>query len=133
MRILFLNQYFPPDPAPTGILFAELADECVACGHQVDFVDAGQDYRAAGQAPVKGGRMKRELAALRRMVGAGKARPRPDVVISGSSPPCLAVFDDRVARRHRARHLHWAMDVYPEIAVALGEIKQGGLIVRLTG
>jgi glycosyltransferase involved in cell wall biosynthesis len=132
MRILFLNQYFPPDPAPTGILFAELAEECRARGHEVDFVDAGQDYRAAAQHQ-KGGRMKRELAALRRMVSAGKARPRADVVISGSSPPCLAVFADRVARRHRARHLHWAMDVYPEIAVALEEIKRGSLVARLTG
>jgi colanic acid biosynthesis glycosyl transferase WcaI len=132
MRILFLNQYFPPDPAPTGILFAELAEECRARGHEVDFVDAGQEYRAAAKHQ-KGGRMKRELAALRRMVTVGKARPRADVVISGSSPPCLAVFADRVARKHGARHLHWAMDVYPEIAVALGEIKSGSLIARLTG
>ncbi len=132
MRILFLNQYFPPDPAPTGVLFAEIAHECRARGHEADFVDAGQDYRASAQQNQKGGRMKRELAALRRMVSAGKSRPSPDVVISGTSPPCLAVFADRVARKHRARHLHWAMDVYPEIAVALGEIKAGSLVARLT-
>jgi glycosyltransferase involved in cell wall biosynthesis len=131
MRVLFLNQYFPPDPAPTGILFAELAEECRARGHDVDFADAGQDYRSAAQSQ-KGGRMKRELAALRRMLSTGKARARPDVVISGSSPPCLAVFADRVARKHRAPHFHWAMDVYPEIAVALGEIKRGGIVARLT-
>ena len=132
MRILFLNQYFPPDPAPTGVLFAEIADECRGRGHDVDFVDAGQDYRASAQQNQKGGRIKRELAALRRMVSVGKSRPRADVVISGSSPPCLAVFADRVARKHHARHLHWAMDVYPEIAVALGEIKRGSLVARFT-
>lgn len=128
MRILFLNQYFPPDPAPTGNLFAELADECRRKGHEVDFVDAGQDYRA-GQNQC--GRLKREMSALRRMAHEGKARQRPDVVISGSSPPCLAVFADRVARHHRAAHLHWAMDVYPEIAVALREI--GSLVAKLAG
>src|ERR1700710_2365616 len=101
MRVLFLNQYFPPDPAPTGILFRELADELVRAGHEVDFVDAAQDYRGGQQ---KGGRMRRELAALRRMMKAGKSRPRADVVISGTSPPCLAVVADRVARKHRARH-----------------------------
>jgi colanic acid biosynthesis glycosyl transferase WcaI len=131
MRVLFLNQYFPPDPAPTGILFAELADACRARGHDVAFVDAGQDYREAAQHQ-KGGRMKRELAALRRMLRAGKAQPRADVVVSGSSPPCLAVFADRVARRHRARHFHWAMDVYPEIAIALGEVRAGSLVARIT-
>jgi colanic acid biosynthesis glycosyl transferase WcaI len=130
MRILFVNQYFPPDPAPTGILFREIADECTRFGHEVDFVDAGESYRAGQN---QGGRMRRELAALRRMVAAGKARPRADVVVSGTSPPCLAVFADRIARAHRARHLHWAMDVYPEIAVALGEVRGGSLLARITG
>jgi colanic acid biosynthesis glycosyl transferase WcaI len=130
MRVLFVNQYFPPDPAPTGILFREIADECTRLGHEVDFVDAGESYRAGQN---QGGRMRRELAALRRMVAAGKARLRADVVVSGTSPPCLAVFADRIARAHRARHVHWAMDVYPEIAVALGEIRPGSLVARLTG
>jgi glycosyltransferase involved in cell wall biosynthesis len=130
MRVLFLNQYFPPDPAPTGILFREVADALERAGHTVDFVDAGQDYRAGQQ---KGGRMRREFAALRRMLAAGKARARADVVISGTSPPCLVVVADRVARRHRARHFHWAMDVYPEIASALGEIRAGSLVARITG
>lgn len=130
MRILFLNQYFPPDPAPTGILFAEIAEECRRKGHEVEFVDAKQEYRGGQQ---KGGRMKRELAALLRMTRTGKARPCPDVVVSGSSPPCLPVFAARVAHTHRAAHVHWAMDVYPEIAVALGEIRGGSLVHRMTG
>jgi colanic acid biosynthesis glycosyl transferase WcaI len=130
MRVLFLNQYFPPDPAPTGILFREIADELVRAGHTIDFVDAAQEYRGGQQ---KGGRMRRELAALRRMLAAGKARARPDVVVSGTSPPCLAVVGDRIARKHRARHIHWAMDVYPEIAAALGEIRASSLIARFTG
>jgi glycosyltransferase involved in cell wall biosynthesis len=129
MRILFLNQYFPPDPAPTGILFRELADDLESHGHSVDFVDAGIDYRATQK---KGGRMKRELASLWRMLREAKARLRADVVVSGTSPPLLAVVADRVARAHRARHFHWAMDVYPEIAVALGEIKGGSLIAKGT-
>lgn len=129
MRVLFLNQYFPPDSAPTGVLFREVADECERAGHTVDFVDAAQDYRGGQQS---GGRMKRELAALMRMWSAGKIRERADVVVSGSSPPCLAVIADRVARKHRARHIHWAMDVYPEIAVELGEVRRGSLVAKLT-
>ena len=129
MRVLFLNQYFPPDSAPTGILFRELADDLESHGHTVEFVDAGLDYRDAQK---KGGRMKRELASLWRMLRAGKAAQRPDVVISGTSPPLLAIVADRVARAHRARHFHWAMDVYPEIATALGEIKSNSLIAKIT-
>jgi glycosyltransferase involved in cell wall biosynthesis len=130
MRILFLNQYFPPDPAPTGILFREVADEFVRLGHDVDFVDAGQDYRSAQGG---GGRMKRELSALWRMLREGRARPRADVVVSGSSPPCLGVVADRVARKHGAAHIHWAMDLYPELAVELGEIGRSSLVAKTTG
>ena len=129
MRILFLNQYFPPDAAPTGVLFREMADEFLRLGHTVDFVDAGQDYRE-GQGG--GGRMKRELRALWRMLREGGARPRADAVISGTSPPCLAVVADRVARKHGAAHIHWAMDVYPELAIELGEIGRRSLVGCVT-
>ena len=122
MRILFLNQYFPPDAAPTGVLLREVADELVTAGHEVDFVAAREDYRGAQK---RAGRMRRELAALVQMLLDGVRRPRPDVVISGSSPPCLLVVATVVARWHRAKSVHWAMDVYPEIAVALGEVRDG--------
>ena len=121
MRILFLNQYFPPDSAPTGVLLREVADELVAAGHEVDFVAARQDYRGEKRT----GRMRRELAALVRMLLDGVRRPRADVVISGSSPPCLLVVATLVALWHRAKSVHWALDLYPEIAVALGEVRDG--------
>lgn len=133
MRILFLNQYFPPDPAPTGLLFREVADEFVRLGHAVDFVDAAQDYRGA---QCGSGRMKRELGALWRMLRAGRAlsvKRHADVVVSGTSPPCLGVVADRVARKHGAAHLHWAMDMYPELAIELGEIRRTSLVAKITG
>jgi len=124
MRVLFLNQYFPPDPAPTGVLLAEVAAELERAGHTVDFVAARQDYRGAQQ---QGGRMRREAIALLRMLWDGLRRPRAEVVISASSPPCLLVVATLVARWHRARSMHWIMDLYPEIAVALGEVREGPL------
>ena len=127
MHILFLNQYFPPDPAPTGVLLRELADRLETVGHTVDFVAARQDYRA-GQGG--GGRMRREMAALGRMLFDGLGRRRPDVVLSATSPPCLLFVATLIALWHRAKSVHWAMDLYPEIAVALGEIR-AGLLSRL--
>jgi hypothetical protein len=35
-----------------------------------------------------------------------------------------------VAWRHRAKSVHWVMDIYPELAVALGELR-GGVLSRL--
>jgi glycosyltransferase involved in cell wall biosynthesis len=124
MHILFLNQYFPPDPAPTGILLREVADRLCDSGHTVDFVAARQDYRCGQQ---KGGRMRREMMALARMLFDALRRRRPDVVISATSPPCLLLVATIVAIWHRAKSIHWVMDMYPEIAVSLGEIREGGL------
>jgi colanic acid biosynthesis glycosyl transferase WcaI len=124
VRILLLNQYFPPDPAPTGVLLRELADHLQAAGHAVDFVAARQDYRAGQR---RGGRMMREAMALGRMLMDGLGRPRPDVVLSATSPPCLLLVATVIAWWHRAKSVHWIMDLYPEIAVALGEIREGAL------
>lgn len=129
MRILFLNQYFPPDPAPTGVLLRELADRMEAAGHTVDFVTARQDYREGQQA---GGRMRREAKALARMLFEALRRPRADIVLSATSPPCLLLVATLVAFWHRAKSVHWVMDLYPEIAVALGEIRPG-LLARFLG
>ena len=124
MRVLFLNQYFPPDPAPTGVLLAEIGAALAARGHTVDFVAARQEYRAGQK---QGGRMFREALALGRMLLDGLRRPRAEVVVSASSPPCLLVVATLVAGWHRARSVHWVMDLYPEIAVALGEVREGAL------
>jgi colanic acid biosynthesis glycosyl transferase WcaI len=122
MRVLILNQYFPPDPAPTGVLFAELADHLRTHGHDVEFISAGQTYRS-GQG--QRGRLKREFMALLKILRQGLLARRIDVVASGSSPPCLLVVATLIALRHRARSYHWAMDLYPELAVALGEVAPG--------
>ena len=129
MRVLFLNQYFPPDPAPTGILLRELADDLVARGHTVDFIAVREEYRGAQK---KAGRTRREMTALFRMLIAGMRRERPDVVIAGSSPPCLSFVGGLVALWHRAAAVHWIMDLYPEIAVELGEISDGALSRNVT-
>ena len=101
MRVLFLNQYVPPDPAPTGALFAEIATELEKVGHLVDFVAARQEYRAGQK---RGGRMLREALALARMLWDGLLRPKPDVVVSGTSPPCLLVLEPgRASARARGR------------------------------
>ena len=129
MRVLFLNQYFPPDPAPTGVLLAEVAAELEKAGNTVDFVAAREEYRGGQQ---QGGRMLREAGALGRMLWDGLRRPRAEVVVSASSPPCLLVVATLVAGWHRARSVHWIMDLYPEIAVALGEVREG-LFSRMLG
>lgn len=123
MRFLFLNQYFPPDPAPTGVLLQEIADYLAARGHVVQCLSSRQNYRSAK----KGGRAVRELRALLTILWHGLRAPRPDVVLSATSPPLLLFVATLVARRHRATSAHWLFDMYPELALNLGEIPRGFL------
>jgi len=122
MRVLLLNQYFPPDQAPTGLLFGEIADELRTRGHEVICVSSGQEYRGGQKMAF---RWLREAFALVRMFMVGIWQRRVDLVVSGSSPPCLALVGALVALRHWRPHLHWCMDLYPELAVALREIPAG--------
>ena len=133
MRFLFLNQYAPPDPAPTARLLGEVAEGLRAAGHTVEIVSQRQSYHGR---PARGGsRTKRELQAAWTILRAGLTPPggRPDVVLALSSPPGLLVVGALVAWRHRARLAHWAMDLYPELALALGEIRPGGVLARVVG
>jgi hypothetical protein len=122
VRLLFLNQYFPPDPAPTGILLRELGDELTARGHEVVFVDARQAYRTKNKDQR---RIVRELRGLAAMAWRALAVRRLDVIISATSPPCLLVGAAVLAKLRGARSVHWLMDMYPELAVALGEVRPG--------
>jgi glycosyltransferase involved in cell wall biosynthesis len=54
------------------------------------------------------------------------------VVVSASSPPCLLLVATLVAFWHGAKLVHWIMDLYPEIAVSLGEIREG-LLAKVIG
>lgn len=118
MRILFLNQYFPPDPAPTGILLGEIAEAAVRAGHEVAFASSGQDYRGAK----RGSRLWREVRGLWTLFWTAARAGRVDAVVSATSPPLLVLPAALIAKWHGARHFHWLFDLYPDLAVVLGEM-----------
>jgi colanic acid biosynthesis glycosyl transferase WcaI len=130
MRFLFINQYGPPDPVPTARLLGELAEELRASGHAVEILSQSQSYLGR---PARGGRLKRELQASWTILrgGLGRRGGRVDVVLALSSPPGIPAVAALLALRHRARLAHWAMDLYPELAHALGEIPKGSVVFRV--
>ena len=44
MHLVFLNQYYPPDAAPTGVMLAAVAEELAAQGHEVTVICAEGGY-----------------------------------------------------------------------------------------
>lgn len=146
MRLLLVNQHYPPDSGATGRLLAQLAEALVARGHEVEVLTGRPTYaEACGlSAPrretVKGVRVHR-LPMLPRRNGAfsrtlhyltfatasllaGLFHRRPDTVLAFSSTPMFGgVAAAALARLKRCPFVYVVQDVYPEIAQAMGVVR----------
>jgi len=122
MKLLLLNQFGYASGAPTGRILAELGAEFERRGHRVFVLVSDPVYGK----PRRGlSRLLHEGLAHASLFAQGLWCPKVDAVISLTSPVCLAVSAALIAKIHRARHFHWAMDVYPDVAVCLGELNPG--------
>jgi glycosyltransferase involved in cell wall biosynthesis len=129
MRLLLLNQFGLASGAPTGRILAELGSALEQRGHQVRVLTTDSSYGKPRQGP---GRLVQELLSHSLLAWQSLRGPKPDAVISLTSPACLAVTATVVARLRRARHFHWSMDLYPDVGVRLGELKDGPLVRLLS-
>jgi glycosyltransferase involved in cell wall biosynthesis len=153
VKFLLLNQFFPPDGAPTGQLLADVARSLADRGHSVTVVCARLTY--AGDPPV-GGEHEMPGIAVRRLWAASfgvspAARlasyatfyagalwhalfgPRSDVVLTLTTPPLLSLTGALAKLLRGSRHFSWEMDVYPDIAVDIGLFRRGSFLDRVTG
>jgi len=130
MRLLLVNQFAPPDPAPTARLLGDLAEELASRGHEAVPLGDASDYR--GAKTLLGSRALREgLALLRLAWRIARAAGPFDAILCLSSPPMLPAAVRLARWRHpRARLCHWAMDLYPDVALALGEVRPRSALHR---
>lgn len=151
-RLLFINQFFWPDTAATAQLLADLAEDAVREGFDVTVLTGRRRYAAAAAGSLAaheswrgveihrvastgfGGRTSwgRVADGLSFIVAAAfwllRTTP-PDVVVCLSSPPLVAVLGWLVGLRGAA-FIYKVEDLYPDIAVALGVLRPGSLLVR---
>jgi colanic acid biosynthesis glycosyl transferase WcaI len=139
MRVLFVNQYFPPDATNTAYLLGELAED-LSRHHEVWVLAGTPSYNPeASTYQPRGVHLRRARStAFARASMAGRlanyltfvlsaAReslrvPRPDVVVALTDPPIVGAVGLLAARRHRAPFVQVYMDVYPDVAEAVGKI-----------
>ena len=133
MRIAIVNRFMPPDESPTAVLAGELAEYLASRGHVVEKISSSGGYRKVTKGNRGLGRAAGELKSHASLLWKMLRTRNPDLIICLSSPTCLAVTAALVAMVRRTRLAHWAMDVYPELAAELGEIKRGGFIHGVTG
>ncbi len=153
MHVVLLNQPFYPDVVATAQMGKDLADELVRRGHTVTAVASRSIYGQTGAAlpkreTIDGIEVRRlgvsifgkkgiaarvadfalfhALAAVRVVT-----LKKPDVVVSYTTPPFIAVVG-LVARLVRgSRAVYWVMDLYPDVPVACGVMKERSLLTRM--
>ncbi len=125
--IQFVNRVFPPVHGATGRLVADLGRWFAAEGWQVEILTcaaaAGEDrhdgMRVVRVAVPEGrglGAAGRQLAAL---AWAAARRPCPDVTVTLTDPPLLALLGP-LQRRRGAAAIHWCHDLYPDLLPVIG-------------
>lgn len=153
MKLLLINQHYPPDSGATGRLVAQLAEALVQGGHEVSVLTGRPTYEEAQEsfAPIREvrngvhvhrvpllprwknrwGRAFHYLSFAVSMLIGGIFRSRPDVILASSATPMFGgVAAVALARAKRCPLAYVVQDVYPEIAVALGAMR-GGTVQRI--
>lgn len=155
-HFVLINQYYPPDFAPTGVMLRDVAEEMLARGIRVTIICSLGGYSGAGggddDEPAES---LKKLELIRvpayyfgRRTFLGKlcdytsfylfalfcaltVRGRPTCYVAMTSPPYLGLLARFVSKFRRARHAHWVMDLYPDVMVAHGFFKEGSLKDRV--
>lgn len=162
MRILVVCPHFAPDIAPTGEVMTSIAHELIDRGHQLHVVTSLPWYRDHKIEPGWTGRLIRHddqpwgrisrvhpfptdkanvparalafggFTALASVV-AELARPRPDVVLAMSPPLTLGLTGWLAARTFRVPFVFNVQDVFPDVAVELGVLRNPTVIKAASG
>jgi colanic acid biosynthesis glycosyl transferase WcaI len=153
MRVLLVNQVFPPDVAATAQYAGDLAREMAAGGHEVTVVaarraydqpnvrfPAREDWHSVRIVRVRSTGFGKD-AAWRRVVdfltflASAAARlatlGRFDAVVVMTTPPLLPVLGALYTMLRGGQLTVWVMDLNPDEAVAAGWLREGSVIERV--
>lgn len=159
MRVLLVSQYFAPEMTAASARLAPLAAGLAARGHEVEVIaelpnhPQGVVYegfrdrpfvsrRGSGiqvrhvwvhASPEKG--MKPRLLSYATYAASaaitGALTRRPDVVLASSPPLSVGAVGLTLARRHRVPFVFDVRDLWPDIAVSLGELTDPKVIEQV--
>lgn len=154
MRVLIVSQYFTPEVTAASLRIHPLAAGLAQRGHDIEVVCEVPNHPSGVKQPGYGAAFAetRELDGFRAtyvwvraseskgarhrlasyatfalaatMASCVRAR-RPDVVLATSPPLSVGAIGAIVAARHRVPWLFDVRDLWPEVAVALGELPEG--------
>lgn len=153
MRVLLLTQHFPPEITAASLRLGPFAEALGRRGHEVEVICPVPNHPEGVVAPGYRNRplvrrttdgfqvryiwvYARPVKTLRTRLAAygsyafgaslvAAARPRADIVLASSPPLTVGVAGALAAVRHRCPFVFDVRDLWPESAVALGELSEG--------
>ena len=152
MRLLILNQFFYPDNSAISQLMTDLAESLVERGVSVTALSGRGRYNGGDALPpreeYRGIRIERAWTTgfgkssvagrladyLTFYVGAAwklLTLPRQGVVMALTLPPLIGLLALLVCRLRGMRLVALVEDIYPDLGVAVGTLREGGLLARL--
>lgn len=153
LRVLILNQPFAPDVVATAQIAKDLADALVARGHHVTAIASRSIYGQTGATLPKReildgvevrrvgsnlfgkstiiGRLANFAWYYVRATALGLFGRRYDVVIALTTPPYIAMAGLIMKRLRGSRLVYWLMDIYPDVMVAHGMLRERSLLHRV--
>lgn len=152
MRVLILNQFYAPDISAVSQMATDLAEDFVSKGHEVTVLASQGTYfgeeRLTGREQINGVDVIRVSATSwgKRTLGgrlidylsfffAAMVRigwvPRQDVIVAMTVPPWVAVVGLWGRFIRHGRLVVWVQDLYPDVGVALGTMREKGVLTLL--
>ena len=142
--LLFINRVYPPDIGATGRVLEHVARRFVQAGWEVTVLTTAGGHSKAGSTVQDGVKVVRiaspfsKKSLLSRALGyalmipalgwRALQLPRADVVVTKTDPPMLLVLGPLLRLLKGSRTIHWAQDLYPEVAEELGAMRKGGML-----
>jgi colanic acid biosynthesis glycosyl transferase WcaI len=154
LEFVFINQFYPPDLAPTGRILHDVAVRLARRGHGVRIVcgrrayaaseDPGRAWsfegvsvcRVGAEGSVAGSLVSRaaaDVAFLLRALRAALSGRRPDLLVAATSPPPLGIAASLAARWAGVAVAHWTMDLYPDVLAAHWDLPRDGWAIWVLG
>lgn len=144
MRILFVSQYYLPQPLANAEVVGGIASGLAARGHEVHVVtpagttrmlDGVHVHRTIGTFAEARGSVPRRLVDYASFsIGALAGSlfvPRPDVMVVTSPPPTLGLVGLLAAALRRCPLVYVVQDLYPEVVVSTGAAREGAIVRML--
>lgn len=151
-RLLFINQYYWPDHASTAQHLTDLAEHLAGEGHEVHVLCSRGGYKPGSVRPpateTNRGvhihrvgatsfgrkstlhRMLDYLSFYLRAVLLALFLPRPDAVVTLTTPPIIGLVGTILRWLKGSKHVFWSMDLHPDASLALGRMDPRNPVVR---